>query len=156
MTGHTAPPLPRVAILDTPDGPAVAIMAAGSRTWVGADDVWHVSHCGITVVRDLALIDPENGDQIDALLLTYPVTLDNTRESLRVALRAVANPAPPVPEPTGLGAVVALTDGTRAVNVRVDGDVQHWRATGDLERWRSWDELTIIGVTDVLSDGVEP
>lgn len=134
---------------------------------------WSSDDSGIvTPIRPLAVIDPEDREQVEALIAAYvrrgtalgysmPSRQDADRlDAMQAALREFADPKPPKPdEPLGLGAVVVDSNDVtfvRAGRLSPDGFHLHdcWRAVdgpivGD---WKRWDRIDAVRV---LSEGVQ-
>ena len=122
----------------------------GRHTRVEADAEY------IRDVRPLAVIDPEDREQVRAIAdAAYPEGRANTNR-LQAALREFANPTPPKPEePTGLGAVVEDASGVRHVRTFAGSApgvawLGHIQGDGG-ERTRRWSDIDAV---KVLSGGV--
>lgn len=111
-------------------------------------------------VRPLVVIDPEDREQVEALILAWAKEEPATRiDDLAVgvtraqaALRSlIADPKPA--EPMGLGAVVEDADGNLWVLAVTRKGYGRWRQSdGDGRgRFRSWGHITAVRV---LSEGV--
>lgn len=114
----------------------------------------------VTVVRPLALIDPENADDVAKLVrLFWAHGTDDCDDphAMQAALREYANPTPQIEEPTGLGAVVEDARGVRWVRTEPkNGMTNPWQATlhkaePDKVRSLPWAE---VGAVRKLSEGV--
>ena len=110
--------------------------------------------------RPLAVIDPENAEEVERLVDLYWSVRkgDRTRISaMQAALREFADPKPPKPEePTGLGAVVEVAKGSRWIRVWGAGVHQPWQGCeGDDEPdvRRHYGQIAVIRV---LSPGYTP
>lgn len=89
------------------------------------------THGTVSVVRPLAVIDPEDAHDIEAICTPdlrsgiegiLRVSIDDAQwerisEKMQAALREFADPTPKVEEPLGLGAVIETNDGRRFVRV---------------------------------------
>ena len=110
----------------------------------------HAALFDVTDARPLAVIDPEDGEQVERLMTHYAGSplMDDEVPDMQRALREFADPKPPKPEePTVFAAVVLDADDVQWSR-RADG---HWNsATGDIRRW---DEFSAV---HVLSEGVQP
>jgi hypothetical protein len=108
--------------------------------------------------RPLVVIDPEDREQVDALLQAYYTVPDSgplpasqmTRDQLqmRAALRSLVTPPKPG-EPTGLGAVVEDMKGLTWVRRHPAGEA--W--VNGYQRWAAYEYIDAV---KVLSEGVTP
>lgn len=99
--------------------------------------------------RPLAVIDPEDDEQVARLENILEAMGCRIGASVPAALREFADPTPPKPdEPTGLGAVVEDTDGDRYV--RHHGDCKPWLPAESFAV--SWQDVPAVRV---LSEGVQ-
>lgn len=109
--------------------------------------------------RSLALLDPEDREQMERLAALVP-PCENPEtcgqpkrcwaKRLQAALREFANPKPRIEEPQGLGAVVERQDGEVAVSIDADLDSSRWAdRDGGFHYWSDLD------VVRVLSEGYE-
>lgn len=107
-------------------------------------------------LRPLAVIDPEDREQVERLGRAYVETWLGPREEasvetidqMQAALRNLVTPPKP-DEPQGLGAVVEDADGS--LMVRTQDDKNPWTCYGG-PRW-SWDDVDAVRI---LSEGVQP
>lgn len=131
-------------------------------TWCVLDssnDTRGLSDDEVTRARPLAVIDPENENQISRLVdlvLAHGYTFDRsgtTPSDLAAALREFADPKPVKPdEPQGLGAVVEDADGERWTHADCDGPT--WLQYGTAgDTWRYYADIDAVRV---LSEGVTP
>lgn len=108
-----------------------------------------VSDRDVTEVRPLALIDPEDRQQLKRLV--FACSLPVAWTVLRDALREFANPTPPKPdEPTGLCAVVEDADGVQWAH-HPGLFALPWYAPN--HHSRTYAEIAAVRV---LSEGVQP
>lgn len=137
------------------------------RQWPGSDGLWTSaerllgdydhSDNDATVVRPLAVIDPEDREQVERLseMVADEIVRNGlkSRDAMQAALREYANPTPPKPEePQGLGAVVESEDGRRWVRSKDTTTVCHWKPAAGGRRVR-WSDLPAVRV---LSEAVQP
>lgn len=109
----------------------------------------------VTDLRPLVVLDPESDDPKrlrDAIITECGAYLPDS-EDIKAALRALADPKPD--EPTGLGAVVLLNNGSRASRYDTKGDPQSWWIDDQgpdvpVERRYAWSDLDVV---EVLSEG---
>lgn len=116
----------------------------------------------VTNFRPLAVIDPEDREQVErlneAICVAYGKAnvLDGDRVTpMQAALREFANPKPPKPdEPTGMGAVVEDAYGQRYVGLgdRYSTGKLRWKG-GRGMKFTSYDHIAAVRV---LSEGVQP
>lgn len=129
------------------------------RGWRYGPDKWVADDPAIVTARPLAVIDPEDREQVERLTRAYWRTDDDVPtqagiDNMQKVLREFANPTLPKPEePTGLGAVVEDSDGWRWV--RVDDPSHSWvrslRDEGAYTQRAKWDHIDVVRV---LSEGV--
>lgn len=108
--------------------------------------------------RPLAVIDPEDSDQVArlaALLRAHGwTTNDSGFSNTPEALREFANPTPPKPEePTGLGAVVRTVDGDLYLRDKTTTTVAHWKRARGEDSGRRY-RYADLPVVETLSEGV--
>lgn len=108
--------------------------------------------------RPLVVIDPEDREQVERLWQMWRDLAPDHRlaqDNLQVVLREFASPTPPKPEePTGLGAVVEDSAGTKWLRHDSVPLRTCWLNTDDCQtRYRAWDEINVVRV---LSEGVQP
>ena len=110
-------------------------------------------------VRPLVVIDPEDREQVEALILAWAKEEPGARiDDLAVgvtraqaALRSlIADPKPA--EPMGLGAVVEDAEGRRWV--RLEGDDPAWTAYDPSDDSHSSTHYSYIAAVKVLSEGM--
>ena len=118
---------------------------SSTRTWASDPD-------GLTVVRRLVVIDPEDREQVERLRQTMSLLgyeRGDCAEDLQAVIRAMI--APPKPdEPTGLGAVVEDAVGEWWVQF-TSKTGKWWRNHQGVNR--RWSDLN---AAKVLSEGVTP
>lgn len=138
------------------------------RAWVGSDLCWHFTdgagvHTSreelVTEARPLAVIDPDDREQIERLwIVLRDGRALQSRDNLQAALREFADPPSPRPdEPQGLGAVVEDRAGKvwfrmSLENLTWPGEVWQEQYSDD-DRWSTWAD---IDVARVLSPGYDP
>jgi len=120
---------------------------------------WRVE--GIKDARPLAVIDPEDREQVERLsrYIAAAECGDGMAplDAVQAALREFADPTPPKPaEPTGLGAVVECSDGRVFVVDHVHSDgTPRWYGPdvpgGDAYSRPAWSTIPAV---KVLSEGV--
>lgn len=106
--------------------------------------------------RPLAVLDPE-GEDIERLAdvltdLSGRFFGELRKEVLRNALRVLANPTPPIEEPTGAGATVEDESGDWWVRLSRGADGAVWHRIGVPHKCANWGALPTV--TRVLSEGV--
>lgn len=122
--------------------------------------VYGVAHATRSVdwadVRPLAVIDPEDPEQVERLLNLYAAQWTHLPRSecdfdstptMQAALREFASPKPP--EPTGLGAVVESADGRQWVRALPDGGPAKWRLVtldGRIDPWAVWSAIPAVRI----------
>lgn len=108
-------------------------------------------------LRPLAVIDPEDGEQVERLLdslrgMSFSAHACGAFICLRAALRELADPTPPKPEePKGLGAVVEDVEGVRWVRVNQRTGTQEWRCCDYNGEFRNY---AAVDARRVLSEGI--
>lgn len=155
--------------------PGDVAIACGDRM-IRTVDGWWSSESGqpriaytITTPRALAVIDPEDRDEVEHFLDRYftayyasrtvcqPKPDERHVDALQVAFREYADPKPSKPEePTGLGAVVEDSKGRLWLRVTTPGHSYAWRPEGnatDYDDVRYWNGVDAVRV---LSEGVQP
>lgn len=126
---------------------------------------WHYDERGIGRIlahpRHLALIDPEDREQVERLWDLFRDTADDdARDGMQAALREFANPTPPKPEePTGLYA--RIKDGKGGTWVRTAEQASVWRRESQNLSGQRYlipqdgcENYANIDVAEVLSEGV--
>ncbi len=122
--------------------------------YTDGDNAWHPPR---EDARRLAVIDPEDREQVERLLeslrgMSFAAHACGSHTCLSAALRELANPTPPKPEePTGLGAVVEDAEGNTWVRIGDVDMVAPW--TRRLSFPQEWQHLDAVRV---LSEGVTP
>lgn len=134
------------------------------EAWVVGEKSWLSMAFASRELRRVVVIDPEDREQVRAFTTDYDaavirmnsdpdprvVTPEQRVTAMQAALRSLL--APPKPdEPTGLGAVVEDSEGTRWVRVQ-DEYARPWFIPGGIST-ATWDDLTAVRV---LSEGVTP
>ena len=155
--------LVRPMYCDHPDVVAVRTGVPGNEGWaysMVADNgkttqSWSSDPDGLSVVRPLVVIDPEDREQVERLVRIYyhdgGGPLDELASRMQAALRGFVNPKPQKPEePQGLGAVVEDGAGSRFVRSDVE-TCNPWRGPNGLP-WE-WSDIDAVRV---LSEGVTP
>lgn len=118
--------------------------------------------------RPLVVIDPEDPEHIERLVeamvdaagasgfSVHPRGLDNPflGAFLVKTLQCLANPAPPMEEPTNIGAVIQCEDGSVYVRVHAYGKTP-WARSGFGEEVWPWADLE-RGVEKILHPGYAP
>lgn len=131
-----------------------------SPRWAnGDDDECWFTPSQVTDHRPLAVIDPEDREQVARLTEMFWVNGSDDADDPKAmadALREFANPKPPKPEePTGLGAVVLAHAGSgNREHVVRGGDSAERRPWVDpVGDWHSWADLREV---EIVSEGVTP
>lgn len=154
-------------------GPARLISEPGdsvTKRAIRSHDCWYVAKgrgwrdVELSEVRPLLVIDSEDREQVERLCNAIDkafndVRIDgtgpNSTELAQAALRALANPQPPKPdEPTGLGAVVEDSEGSRWIRCWGPGIRMAWigsRLPDAEDEWATYDSIAAVRV---LSEGV--
>lgn len=110
----------------------------------------------VTAIRPLAVIDPEDREQVERLTRDYMnLSSGDDTGDMRVALRSLITPLEPE-EPTGLGAVAIDHRDMKFVRCAdgwvFAGDGQH--QPGEYRNPLTWGDLSIVSVR-VLSEGIQ-
>lgn len=110
----------------------------------------------VSEVLGVAVIDPEELEQVDRLDETYGAALnsakpfESTTDAMQAALREYVKPTPPKPEePTGLGAVAKDRDGHAWVRTHATGYPWHSaldRSDLNSTAARKWEQIDAVEV----------
>lgn len=118
--------------------------------WHDVRGGWTSSLAAAADVRPLAVIDPEDREQVERLAKAINDAIENqslitSTEMTQAALRKFASPTPTKPdEPTGLGAVVEDASGAEYVRIgRKPGSV--WYQPHG--RYFRWDGIDVAKIT---------
>ena len=135
------------------------------KGWVGFEGRDLFLPAVATDLRRLAVIDPEDREQVERLAKAHhfavgfarwdalhPNTRRDLTDAMKTALRAGAEPPKPE-EPTGIGAVVEDARGERWVRNAAGADGNHWLRVGPPTLWATWFDIDVVRV---LSEGVQP
>jgi hypothetical protein len=141
----------------------VAHVPGVGRALLADDGAWVTQRIGkrhdaetfgrFTSVRPLAVIDPEDREQVERLTdLLWETCDDATAQTdMQAALREFANPTPQIEEPTGLGAVVEDEDGDHWI--RGSHPTEPWFSPNGSQDNGTWADINAVRV---LSKGVTP